>query len=504
MTDIRTRFERLDEIAAPNLWAEVEGRAERMAGLPIATAFKPRMTWRTQVPVPDRDGGGQRLTPVPALLILLLLLLALLVSMTIGAGWGWWNRANVLLIPRTDSVTAIQPEADCPGAISVGERGPFGGWPLGPQPGLLATAHPGRITGLWHDPSGQPRGESKVVIVEVDPATRTMCRLVIPVRTSGEGLLEGAGVPDIDWAPHGDALAYFHGDVEGNGGCCAPGQLTLWTTRGQVDLPVFLGTGFGNLDWSHDGQMLAVTTRQQITSWADPKPSTVGIYTSAGDGPRELRFDCDPCVINGSSFSPSNTRVAVTYWRVTSEDSADELIGIADTATGAGTVLDVGLTRLDIVGWQDDGTVLATDDQRRLVAIPIDRPAEFRVVANFPFQLGQAAGVWELRWSPGRSRAAYITYNTDQPDHNGQILSTDLFVFDVASGGTRLVAHEPAQVDGESLTWAPDDRTLAYRVQNDPIRTERGVTLKVADVLEGTPVAIAIGISPVAWRPIWR
>jgi Tol biopolymer transport system component len=112
--------------------------------------------------------------------------------------------------------------------------------------------------------------------------------------------------------------------------------------------------------------------------------------------------------------------------------------------------------------------------------------------------------VWELRWSPDRSRAAYIIYNTDQPDHNGQILSTDLFVFDVASGGTRLVAHEPAQVDGESLTWAPDDRTLAYRVQNDPIRTERGVTLKVADVLEGTPVAIAVGISPVAWRPIWR
>jgi hypothetical protein len=95
---------------------------------------------------------------------------------------------------------------------------------------------------------------------------------------------------------------------------------------------------------------------------------------------------------------------------------------------------------------------------------------------------------------------AFLRWNTDQPDR-GQILSTDVFVFDLAAGVTRHIARE--SVMHSEFVWAPDDRTFAYTVDVGP-SPEQGVILKVADALEGTPVAIAKSVTPIDWHPAWR
>ena len=219
-----------------------------------------------------------------------------------------------------------------------------------------------------------------------------------------------------------------------------------------------------------------------------------------------MRLDCEPCLVGAVAFSPNDTQLAVEFFRRNETGTAaDQLVAVADIATGTGVVLDVGLdiepTRLEPVGWRDERTILAVDDGRRLLAIPVDAPSEFSVVAEFPLQLG-VDGTWEA-WSPDLSRVAYLRQVTDQPD-GGQLLFSDVFVLDVASGSTRRIVREQGDVAISQIVWAPDNRTFTYTLGTGLSGPQPRTILKVADALEGEPVAVALGVSPIAWRPVWR
>jgi hypothetical protein len=79
-----------------------------------------------------------------------------------------------------------------------------------------------------------------------------------------------------------------------------------------------------------------------------------------------------------------------------------------------------------------------------------------------------------------------------------------VFVLDVASGSTRRIVREEGDVAISQIVWAPDNRTFAYTVGMDLSGPQPRTILKVADALEGEPVAVAVGVSPIAWRPVWR
>ena len=163
-----------------------------------------------------------------------------------------------------------------------------------------------------------------------------------------------------------------------------------------------------------------------------------------------------------------------------------------------GVVLDVGLSHLDVVGWRNADTILAVDDGRRLLAIPVAAPSQFTVVAEFPLQLGVDGG-YET-WSPDLSRVAFL--QIVEGEDPGQVYGWDVLVLDVASGTTRHLVREPAM--NPFLVWAPDNRTLAYAALIDPGGPNSATVLKVVDAIEGEPVAIANFLTPVAWRPAWR
>jgi hypothetical protein len=502
MDDLRQRFAALDRIAAPDLRPDVERRLVRFSEGPAVGLVDPRLRWRG---IPDAEPlRGRRFTSMAVLLLLGLLVIALIASLTAGAGW--WERRGVLVPPSSQAPVTPPLTGDCPGAVRTdGEAPPVRGWSLGPQPGFLASVHPGRITALWHEPRPdlQPPGGAippitQVVLVEIDPIERTMCRLLTPVRIEQAGLVEGAAIPDAQWTSRGDAFAFFRGDVETVDGCCAPGQLIVWSS-GRHGQPGEFPDGFANLAWSNRGAWLAVTHGIGTHDWAKPGRQTITIYSADGSEPRDIRFECEPCVVNAAAFSPNDTRLAGTFWRVNEAGTdADQLVAVADVATGEGAVLDVGPTRLHPIGWRDDDTILAVDDGRRLLAIPVGDPSAFTVIASFPLQLG-VDGIFEV-WSPDRSRVAFERWNTDQPG-GGQLLSTDVFVLDVATGVTRHIARESGL--HSEFVWAPDDRTFAYTVDVGP-SPEQGVILKVADALEGAPVAIAKSVTPIDWRPEWR
>ena len=505
MDDLRLRFAALDRITVPDLQPEVDRRRARLAE-GRRFGVRTRLDWGSGLTLRDRSLDGRRFRPMPVLLVVALLVGVLVATVVIGASW-WWHWPSVMVPPSTQRPTALTLAGDCPGAVDVsGDAPPFRGWILGPEPGFFATPQPGRITALWHElsPRGQPPGGAsppvtQLVLVEVDPVTRTMCRLLTPVRQEQAGLLESASLPDLAWAPRGDALAYFHGDVEFEDGCCAPGILTVWWPGGHADVAAFNEEN-AHVDWSNRGELLAVTSGLPVRDWAEPQPQRIALHAADGSAPRELRFDCDPCVISGSSFSPDDTHVAVTYWRIhEDQNGADALIGLAEVDTGAGVVLDVGPTALRILGWRDDRTILAVDDGRRLLAIPVDAPSQFAVLATFPLQLGSEEASWES-WSPDLSKIAYIR---QEVGGDGQVVETDILVLDVATGMTHHVGRE-LELHGPEFVWAPDNRTFTYGAWIDAAMPERGVYTKVADAFEGEPVAIALGLSPVAWRPVWQ
>jgi hypothetical protein len=500
MDDLRSRFAALDRLPVPDLSDEVQRRIGRLAERPVAVGIRPRVGWAGGR---DRRHGvpsGRRLAPMPGVLLVVLLVGVLLASVSLAAGW--WQRRSVLVPPSTEQPRALVPTGECPGAVELaGDAPPFRGWLLGPEPGFLASRDPGRITALWREarPGPIPPGETentRLVLVEVDPIARTMCRLFTPVRYEGANLLEGGSLPagGIAWTPRGDALVLFRGGHDDD----HPdqlGPLTVWWPGSRAEVASFQGD-FGNAVWSNTGSLLAVTRAAAVTDWALAKHQAISVYPADGTEPRDIRFSCDPCLNYAAGFSPDDTRLAIRLWRVNAaKTDADELVAVADLATGDATVIDIGLPDLEVIGWREDRTILAVDGGRRLVAIPVADPLRFTLVAEFPIQLGTDA-VYQT-FSPDFSKVAYL-----QMIDGGRGDEWDVFVLDIGSGSARRLAREagPPPV----VVWAPDSRTLAYASDIDAEDSSLGVTLKVADAMEGAPVSIANYLTPVAWRPAWR
>jgi hypothetical protein len=500
MDDLRRRFAALDRVAVPDLRPEVERRVSGLATRPAVDAVRPRVGWAAARHRGDGALRGRPFASVPVLLLLSLLTLAVVGSLTIGAGW--WERRGVLVPPSTQPPRALPLTGDCPGAVDLlGDSPPFHGWFLGPEPRFLARPHPGRITALWREQLSPPippgaTPQTQLVLVEVDPISRTMCRLLTQVRQEIAGLLDGASLlaDEIAWTRQGDALALFRGG-EGPDSCCPLGDVTVWWPGSHTKLASFDGD-FGNVIWSNAGSWLAITRSAGVQSWAEGEHQTISVYPADGSAPREIRFACDPCFNYAAAFSPDDTRLAIDFWRRNAaQTDADQLVAVADIATGEGVVLDVGLPELDVIGWRDDETILAVDGGWRLLAIPVAEPLQFMVVAEFPVQLG-TDGIWH-RFSPDFSKVAYLRV-IDGPRGS----EWDVFVDDLLSGVTRHLGREVGTPP--LVVWAPDNRTLAYSADIDPLDVSRGVTLKVADAVVGDPVSIGNYVSPVAWRPSWR
>ncbi len=500
MDDLRHRFAALDRVAVPDLRPEVERRLAGLAERPAAGAVRPRVRWSGGRGRGEGALGGRPFASVPVLLLLALLIVAVVTSLTIGAGW--WERRGVLVPPSTQPPDALPLTGDCPGAVDLfGDSPPFHGWFLGPEPGFLARPQPGRITAVWREQLSPaiPPGvtpETQLVLVEVDPITRTMCRLLTPLRHEIAGLLDGASLManEVAWTPRGDALALFRGG-EGPDFCCPLGDVSVWWPGSHTKLAGFDGD-FGNVIWSNAGSWLAITRSAAVHNWAEAEHQTISVYPADGSAPRDIRFACDPCFNYAAAFSPNDSRLAIDFWRLNdAKTDAEQLVAVADIATGEGVVLDVGLPELDVIGWRDDETILAVHGGWRLLAIPVADPLQFTVVAEFPVQLG-TDGIWQT-FSPDFSKVAYL-----RPIEGPRGTDLDVIVFDIATGATRQVAREVGM--RPQIVWAPDNRTLAYAAHIDPLEASRGVTLKVADALVGDPVSIGNYVSPVAWRPSWR
>jgi hypothetical protein len=300
----------------------------------------------------------------------------------------------------------------------------------------------------------------------VDPSTAAACLLA--------ELPPGLTVADTSWAPAGDALAISMVNSTTSGD---PGAIYVWSGAGTTR--AFTVADFTTFAWSPNGAWLALGEGSRRL-WALP-----------ADGP-PLQFSCEP------------TCPAFPHL-VWSADSQQIAIGGGDRVGlfGVASFADPTFRRLAVgpainpsdswpLAWLDPQTILAVDQNGRLLEIPERDPSSYRVRTVL-------SGVL----SPNMDREAWTSADglTVRFRDIASGRKTILFSATPERGVTTKVENDPA--------WAPDGGSLVFAVLDSAGRR----TLHVVNA-DGTGLRQLLvgrfGFSnaptfPIAgaWQPVW-
>ena len=170
------------------------------------------------------------------------------------------------------------------------------------------------------------------------------------------GVMNGAGIADLEWSPDGSRLAIstFSGGPMEPGcpeGDCETSEASLWIMERAGGDPVLMykqsvpfepsewnNPMLMNLAWSPDGERVGFVATSWLPERADP-PTLVGFDVESGQAQTLYEFDdCGTCNPTrwGFAWSPDGTRIAVTNGDRIAQLSSDGTTTYAPLGNGAG------------------------------------------------------------------------------------------------------------------------------------------------------------------------
>jgi WD40-like Beta Propeller Repeat len=487
MDDLRRRFAALDDMPAPDLWADIERRADASSVASRAgrlTAVE-EASWRARTAPPSLLGLHPR--PVAAWLVLVILLVVALVAVLLAGS----RRAETVVVPDTSPrispppvATAALPipaltcaEAQRAGAVSAGS------WARGPASASSGQVRAGAIATLSGGPTGDGGSGTDPEIGLLDPITGEYCKaLTLPNR-------DWIQPSQVTWSPDGAALAFVAFGSKPSGESTS--QVFVLSEDG-----LFRGPSEANYDrpsWSPDGAHLSALGASRAGSG---RASEIAILSDQGASAQHITI-CDPCAAWAAGWSPDSTRVAIyvdlyTIRRM-SFGPSKPAFAIVDVATGAVVSIHGGPDLQQPIAsgsvrWLDDHTLLGVRADGERFSIPIDDPAQAVRLGPGPID--------DRMYSPDGFMFAEVF--DGRPLH----INDSLFVTNIATG-TRLKLLQGPYIDGSSVHWSPDSTKLAFaRWEAGAQDAVRGIWIVNADgtgLRHLTTVSFVLG----SWQPAW-
>ncbi|MEO8448637.1 MAG: S9 family peptidase [Gemmatimonadota bacterium] len=267
----------------------------------------------------------------------------------------------------------------------------------------------------------------------------------------------------------------------------------------------------GDPQLSPDGKWIAYVV-SAVDLADDAVNSDVWIVPTAGGTP--VRLTTSKKADNQPRWSPDGKWIAF----VSGRDEKPQIFLIRPNG-GEAEKLTESKTGVQSFQWSPDGTRLAyvavreptPDEEKREKekddAIVVDR--DFKLTRLWLMDLATrkatevVKGDFQLsdpRWSPDGSRIAYVT--TPSPKADDGSLS-DIFVYDVGSGGSRKLVENPGPDNGPR--WSPDGRDIVYLSREGKLRSIEQLKLMRIAAAGGTPRPLAPGFlyqpQPVTFSP---
>jgi hypothetical protein len=486
MDDLRRRFAALDEVPAPDLWSDIERRADAasVASRPARLTPVEAASWRARTASPSMPGLHRR--PIAAWLVLIALLLAALIGVLLVGS----RRAETVVVlqpsPR-DSAPPIATAVIATPALTCAEAQHAGGqlteaWSGGSAPAPSSQVQPGAIATVSGGRTGEGRTGTDPELGLLDAQTGEYCKALT--------------LPDWDWiepsrlmwSPDGAALAFLSFGAKPSGE--STNQVFVLSEDG-----LFRGPGEANdlLSWSPNGGHLAALRASQGVSG---RASEIAILSDQGASTKHITI-CASCRAWAAGWSSDSNRVAIYVdvypTRTFGFGPSEPAFAIVDVRTGEVVTIRGGPdlqqpSAAASVRWLDDHTLLGVRADGERFSIPVDDPAQAIRLGRGPVEDGMH--------SPDGLMFAEVF------DGRPQHINDSLFVTEIATG-TRLRLLQGPYIDGSSVHWSPDSRMLAFaRWEAGAQDAVRGIWLVNAD---GTGLRHLTTVSLVlaSWQPAW-
>ncbi len=439
-TDLDPRFRRADGLSAPDLWPDIQHRAEGAARGP---GFD-RRRWLT---------------------------IAVAAAIAAGAFGGLWLAFN----GSGHTAAGLHANGPIVFAKNVG-IGPDGLaitqlWARDPVTGRTAQVRATMgspvdpLTTSIVDPAWSPDG-SKVAFRRVDQGQGFRGQPTITVvRTDGTfdrtvlACTFACQVFDLTWSPDGSHLAWI--EVSAHGGRSA---IRVEKVDGGPVITIcqngVCGTDLAQLTWAPDGARLAFSN-QSVVLAEGPQIQQSSIWVVAADGSSQQRLTpgnmCHLawfCTADSSpAWSPDGRSIAFLRWDLGSMIQSETLMRI--DANGSRERALVGCRQGSCLGapvWSPDGSSLASiilgaKWDPKVGSIALIDPASGAVTHRLhPAENGGCAGPFSPVWSPDGKQLLVAAH----PWH-----ATNLCVVSVNGVRPILVAHDVVSAPSQAGTWVP-------------------------------------------------
>ena len=482
MDNLAQRFAALDQIAVPELWPEIQRRATTAA--PVSVTGSTIGLGR----------AGSR--PQPSLLRMAVIAGALIAALALGAfvGSQLMQRQGPVVSTLLPTPTQESPSPAAGrrcGAMQEAASRPASGWAVGAAP--QGTPQNGWIA-AWN-------GSETPAVELLDAETGQVCQLIVfGDRVTPLGVPTQAGPRDwipargsLAWSPNGAALAILVVDRE------PPGQeLFVWSADGLAG-PLALADFPSTIDgvaWSPDGSWIAVTDTSHTVM-----PSTeASILIASANGERsQIDLECGkPCWADAPLISPDGRHIAALISGM-DEGSGNEVvswetIAIVDVESRAVQHLANSqelLTLRGLVGWAGPGELLLSENDGRLVGVPIDAATD---TVDYLYQ------------APPQSKADLLGYS---PNGTLRVVS-----FETTTGEGELAIRDGspefqtiATIDSPwgAMWWSPDGSQIGYLID---VQTDNQGIWTIEPDGDGqrllAPGAFVIDSeSRNVWQPVW-
>lgn len=230
--------------------------------------------------------------------------------------------------------------------------------------------------------------------------------------------------------------------------------------------------GIRTLDWSPDGNLLAVGRDDKTVEIVDTETSQI-----------IEPFEISNTAVNDVAWHPTDPNVLAIA-------SGYGIVGIINITTTAGWVFPNPVEDIDSISWNPDGTKLAGAVRRTSPAFPLHVVLIWDAITGETLSVlpGHIDLISTLSWSPDGSRI--ISGSAD----------TTAIIWDVATS-TPLITLEPFEGLITAVTWSPDSSQVATAsVDGYPSQSE----IQIWNSASGELLATYTGVHVVdiAWSPV--
>ncbi len=488
MDNLVQRFATLDHVEVPELWPDIQRRAEAGAAVPVTGST---VGW-----------GRAGARPLPNLVRLAAIVGALIATLAIGAfiGGQLLQQRNAPIVPSPSVAPTPEPSPAanerCAQMQQAATRTAVD-WPTGAAPN--ATPQNGWIA-AWN-------GSETPAVELVDPETGQVCELIVfGDRVTPLGVPTEAGPRDwiptrgkLAWSPNGEALAIEVVSIVNEQ---PPGHdLYVWSADGLLGPIAWPETPrtIDGIAWSPDGSWIAATD----TSHSVMPTGEASILIAAADGARYvIPLECGrPCWGDPPLVSPDGRHIAT---RVRGMDELSggqfspwEEVGVVDVASGEVQHLENSaelLARRDLVGWAGPGELLMMEADSYQIGVPIDSPTE--TISYGRDQLPPQVSADGLGLSPDKSLRIHVVESR-----------TGAGGLAVGAWPTSRLPLSIADLDSASgaTWWSPDSSLIGYLI--DVQTDNQGIWTIEPDGdgqrLLASGAFVIDSESRNVWQPVW-